>query len=141
MKNISLPHIGACTRIKLSKVHRGGIGVFAILDIPKGTNVFKGDTTKMVWIDRDRIKDVDPGIRSLYEDFCIVKGNKYGCPANFNSMTIGWYLNDSKKPNMAITKNYDFVAIRDIRKNEELTTDYSTFTRHHRTFPSSIRKK
>ena len=126
--NTALPHIGICTRLKHSKIHKGGVGVFAIIDIPKGTNIFGGDVVKMVWIDRNKVKHVDPEIKKLYNDFCVIKGDKYGCPVNFNSMTIGWYLNHSKtNPSVGITKSYDFVALRNIKKGEELSTDYATF--------------
>ena len=70
----------------------------------------------------------------LYDDFCIIKGNKYGCPINFNSLTVGWYLNESKEnPNVRATNDYDFIAIRDIKKGEELTVDYSTFSDYPKT--------
>jgi len=114
-------------RLKPFPLH--GIGVFAIRDIPKGTNVFSDDDSETIWTDKSEIKGIDPEIQKLYDDFGIIKNNKYGCPKNFNSMTIGWYLNESKKnPNMRCNKNYDLYSIRDIKKGEELTVDYSTFS-------------
>lgn len=113
-------------RLKPSPLH--GIGVFAIRDIPKGTNVFSGDNGEMIWIDKSEIKNADPEIQKLCEDFCVIKNGKYGCPKNFNSLTIGWCLNESKKnPNMRCDKNYDLYSVRDIKKGEELTVDYSTY--------------
>jgi SET domain-containing protein len=38
-------------------------------------------------------------------------------------MSIGWYLNHSKNPNVDVSSN--FRAIRKIRRGEELTIDYS----------------
>ena len=71
-------------------------------------------------------------IRKLYLDFCptIKKGGKtfFGCPENLNLMTVAWYLNDSKKPNVVCDKEYVFSALRNIKKGEELTVDYSTYT-------------
>ena len=65
----------------------------------------------------------------MYDDFCIIKGNKYYCPDNFNNLNVGWYLNESKEnPNVGCDEKYDFFAIRDIKKNDELTVDYSTFS-------------
>ncbi len=104
---MSLPHKGTYTRLAPSKVH--GIGVFAIRDIPEGADIFEGDTSKMVWIDKSEIVNLEPEIKKLYDDFCVIKGNKYGCPENFNSLTIGWYLNESTvNPNVRCTEDYDF---------------------------------
>ncbi len=49
---IGLPHEGVYTRLKPSGIHSGGIGVFAITDIKKDTNLFEPDNEEMVWMDR-----------------------------------------------------------------------------------------
>jgi SET domain-containing protein len=127
MNENKLPHEGVFTRLGPSSLH--GIGVFAILDIPKGTIIFGGDDSEMICVDKKQFINVDPGLKKLYEDFCVIKGDEYLCPKNFNSLTVGWYLNESKKnPNVQCTDNYDFVAIRNIKKGEELTVDYSTYS-------------
>jgi hypothetical protein len=54
----------------------------------------------------------------------------FGCPTNFNRLTISWYLNKPKrggKPNV-YCKNYDFYASRKIKAGEELTVDYSKYS-------------
>ncbi|MFA6255522.1 MAG: SET domain-containing protein [Patescibacteria group bacterium] len=126
-KSKELPHINVYTRLAPSKIQ--GVGVFAISDIPKGTNIFQGDEEDMVWISKDRIDEIDPDIKKLYDDFCVIKGDKLGCPKNFNSLTVAWYINESKdNPNVQCDDNYEFIAVRDIKKGEELTTDYSTYS-------------
>jgi SET domain-containing protein len=46
-------------------------------------------------------------------------------------LTVGWYLNQSKEnPNVLCTDDYDFIALRDIKKGEELAVDYSTYSEH-----------
>ena len=123
------PHDGVYTRLQVSKIH--GIGIFAIRDIPKGTNIFSNDETEMVWIDEADIGNIDPELKRLYDDFCVIKNGKYGCPKNFNMLTVGWYLNESKEnPNVCCTDEYDFVALRDIKKGEELAIDYSTYSEY-----------
>jgi SET domain-containing protein len=122
-----LPHEDVYTRIKPSKIH--GVGVFAIRDIPKDTYIFSGDNSKMVWVDKSAIENVDSEIKSLYDDYCIIKGDRYFCPDNFNNLNVGWYLNESKDdPNVGCDENYDFYALRDIRAGEELTLNYSIFS-------------
>jgi SET domain-containing protein len=127
-----LPHHGVYTRLGPSKIH--GVGVFSIKHIPKGTYVFAGDDESIVWVAKKKIKNLPRAIRDLYDDFCIIKGNQYGCPRNFDSLTPAWYLNHSSKPNIAADKRVKFYALRDIKKGEELTVDYRTYSE----MPSSL---
>ncbi len=124
-----LPHNNIYTRLAPSKIQ--GVGVFAIRDILKGTNIFSNDKSKMIWIDESEIKNIDPEVKKLYDDFCVIKNGKYGCPKNFNTLTVGWYLNESKENlNVRCIKDYNFIAIRDIKNGEELFIDYSTFSEY-----------
>jgi hypothetical protein len=103
--------------------------VFAIRKIRRGTDIFPGDNDEIVWVHRTRLRGLPRGVRKLYEDFCIItdKGRRYGCPTNFNRLTVAWYLNSSEHPNVVCGKDYRFFAKRDIRAGEELTVDYSTY--------------
>lgn len=125
---MKIPHEGVYTRLGQSEVH--GIGVFSVKDIPKGTIIFKGDETELIWIDKKEINNAEPEIRKLYDDFCIIKGDRYGCPENFNSLTVGWYINESKdSPNVEFNAEYeDFIALRNIKQGEELLVDYSKYS-------------
>ena len=124
-----LPHDGVYARIMPSKIH--GVGVFAIQDIPKGTKLFQEDDSELIWMRRSALKleELPKGIRQLYDQFCLIKdkGETYGCPKSFNLMTVAWYLNHSKTPNVGCDKDYTFFALRDIKKGEELTADYHTY--------------
>ncbi len=61
-----------------------------------------------------------------------MKNRRYGCPLNFNRLTISWYINEpvtGERANVACdAETYDFVALRDIQPDEELTVDYSTYS-------------
>jgi SET domain-containing protein len=122
----TLPHQGVYVRLKPSNIH--GVGVFAIRNIPKGTYIFRDDNEPIKWVEKQRTKGLPKAIRDLYEDFCIIKNGKYGCPKSFDALTPTWYLNHSKKPNVAADKNTRFYTLRDIRKGEELTVDYRTYS-------------
>jgi len=113
-------------RIGRSKIH--GVAILAIRNIKKGTSIFYGDDDPIYWVEKKKIQQLPDGIKKLYEDFCIIKGDLYGCPKNFNQLTPAWYLNDSKNPNVACGNDYKFYALRDIKKGEELTVDYSTYS-------------
>ena len=125
-KRRKLPHYGVFARIGRSKRH--GVGVLAIRNIKKGTSIFYGDDEPIYWVDKKSIKQLPDGIKKMYEDFCIIKRDLYGCPKNFNQLTPAWYLNHSKNPNVACNKDYKFYALRDIKKGEELTVDYTTYS-------------
>src|SRR5260370_37702680 len=114
-------------RIQRSK--RYGVGVFAIRNIKRGTNIFAGDPAKITWLNKSALGGLPSSIRRLYSDFCVRKnkGRTYGCPKSFNLMTVSWYLNHSKKPNVRCDEKLDFFAARDIKKGKELTVDYDTY--------------
>ena len=120
------PHYSVYARIARSKVH--GVGVVAIQDISKGTHIFFSDDDKLLWIKQSDLGELSEEHRKLYEDFCIKKELQYGCPKNFNRITPAWFLNSSSTPNVFADINYRFYALRDIKRNEELTVDYATYS-------------
>jgi hypothetical protein len=123
--DFDVAHAGVYTRLQTSE---HGIGVFAIRDIPEGTNVFAGDTNEMRDIDESDFAHVPPEIEQLYKDFCVWKNGKIKGPSNFNNLPVGWYLNHSDTPNVRFEENSgDFISMRRIEKEEELTADYTTY--------------
>lgn len=121
-----LPHYKVYTRIARSKIH--GVGVIAICPIKKGTYIFYGDDEKLRWIKKGSLRSISKEIKKLYSDFCIKRGKLYGCPQNFNKMTPAWYLNHPTNPNAASDHNYRFYALKNIKKGEEITVDYRTYS-------------
>jgi SET domain-containing protein len=120
------PHHNVYVRIAPSKTH--GVGVKAIRPIKKGTYIFRGDAVPLIWISQSRVKNSPRELARLYKDFAISKRGKYGCPPSFNMLTPAWYLNCSKRANVACDENYDFYALKDIKKGTELTVNYKTFS-------------
>jgi hypothetical protein len=126
-----LPHEGVWVRLGLSRIH--GIGVFAIRTIPEGTDIFANDRVPLVWVSRAELDraGLSEAERSLYHDFGIRRGDTIGCPANFNNLTPGWYLNEpppGATGNVRAGEGFAFTACRDIREGEELTIDYAGFS-------------
>jgi hypothetical protein len=125
----TFPHDKAYTRLQCSPI--SGIGVFAIRDIPKGTQVFKPDDDELVSVNVGEIEKLfKPGdpIRRLYEDFCVLRGKIYQCPVSFNKLTPPWFLNHSESPNVAADLSLKFYAIHEIKAGKELTADYRTYS-------------
>lgn len=132
MAEPALPHEGVMVRLAPSEIH--GVGVFAAIPIKAGTSVFATDQREINWVSQARVDDSKPGEfeRSLYEDFAIRRGDEFGCPANFNLLTVGWYVNEppeGEPPNLRGNEKFDLVAARDIDAGEELTLRYSTLNR------------
>lgn len=121
-----LPHHNVYTRLAPSPIH--GVGVFAIRNIKKDTNIFSNDESEMIWISKKEVKKISKELKKLYLDFCVEKKDKFGCPLNFNLLTVGWYLNHSENPNVVCDDNYEFYALRNIKKDEELLSDYETYS-------------
>ncbi|MEA3063957.1 MAG: hypothetical protein QOJ27_385 [Sphingomonadales bacterium] len=126
-----LPHQGVWVRLGMSGID--GIGVFAIRPIPEGTDIFANDLVPLVWVSRDELDrmGLSEAERALYRDFGIGRGAAIGCPANFNNLTPGWYLNEPPPggtANVRTDEHFAFTACRDIAEGEELTVDYSSFS-------------
>ncbi len=134
------PSVFSRVRLKPSKLHDAGIGVFAVRRIPKNTKVFAGENEEILWRDEGSLPR-NGELRRLYDDFAIIKGRAYGCPTSFNRLTPAWYLNESKKPNVRCDENYDFYSLREIGADEELTVDYATFSDYPDRHPSARRPR
>ena len=113
-------------RIADSGIH--GVGVRAIRDIPAGTMVFRGESERVTWVSRAALRRLPVAIRQLYEDFGMVWGDQIGVPPTLNMLSVGWYVNHSDRPNLEADEDARFRTLRRIRKGEELTADYRTFT-------------
>ncbi len=121
-----MPHENVYVRLGPSEIH--GVGVFATQDIPRGTLVFGDDDEPIARVPVRSVRRLQTESRHLYEDFCVLQGNEYLCPPSFNLLTASWYLNHSEKPNVRCVGDLIFVAARRIRKGEELTADYRTYS-------------
>jgi hypothetical protein len=108
-----------------------GVGVYAIRDIPKGIDPFKGPKKrKWVKLNMKDISYLDKEILKMVDDFCIIQknGDVWVYEEGMNGLHIRWFLNHSKKPNM-VTRDeaLSFKTIREIKKDEELTYDYGSY--------------
>jgi SET domain-containing protein len=138
-------------RIGVTSTH--GVGVIAIRDIPKNTNPFNNLSTykkeKIINLTEDDLKNVNKNVRKILGDFFDGAGSGsysvlYDGP---NYMNITFYMNHSANPNIIpvnipeLSKYYSFITLRDIKEGEELTFDYTKFTKNGVINNSDINKK
>lgn len=115
--------------LKPSRIHLGGVGVFAASDIMAGEPVAEGiaeeDYQELVpWTN---FSTYHADVRKKIMDFCIGTREGFIPPddLDFNRLSIEWYLNHSCEGNCGFDDEGDFVALRDIEQGEELTYDYA----------------
>lgn len=100
-----------------------GVGVFALVNIPKGTQIFKSSKTiKISWdsIPKDRCERIKSITLNDQEGFWI--------DCDLNKIYGAYYVNHTKEnENENVKYNYEngsWYTIRDILKDEELLNTY-----------------
>jgi uncharacterized protein len=123
-----LPHRNLYTRIKASQK---GVGLFAIRDIPRYTELFVGDFSDIVKVPVAEVEAIaDLELRQMYIDFCPVVDDHFVAPSDFNQMTMSWYLNHSDTPNVAVDSQFQCTTSTLVAAGNELTADYRTYSGH-----------
>ena len=116
-------------RLKPSKI--GGVGVFAIRDIPENTNPFYGiKEAKWHKFNISELKNLDKEILELINDFFVIEEDETVLIPEFglNGIDISFFLNHSKNPNLkTIDEGFNFITLREIKKGEELLVSYGTY--------------
>jgi SET domain-containing protein len=113
--------------IKPSPLH--GIGVFAIRDIPKGTqNIFSKGVGDWIKVSKEEVEALPQHSKDLIENHCLFDEDFYFIPDyGFKLVDLVIYLNHSETPNViSLNDGEEFEAIRDIAIGEELLVDYGT---------------
>ena len=98
-----------------------GVGVFSLCDIPKGTIIWKErqEPVKVPW---DKIpKWMEDNIVSL--TWCDKDGFWIDC--DLDRIYQAYYVNHSDNPNIGVDEKDYYIAIRNIKKGEELLYRYS----------------
>ena len=122
------------TYLKASSVEGAGVGVFAIVDIPKNTTLFRyplGYSLEQTYITKAEAKKLPEHVQFLLKRFIVPGKTHYPLPkGGLNAIDQSFYLNHSKTPNVGLRDGelwMQFYTLRSIKKEEELYIDYSTF--------------
>ncbi|MDD5083629.1 MAG: hypothetical protein PHT88_01660, partial [Candidatus Moranbacteria bacterium] len=115
----------ALFKIKPSPKYKG-IGVFALRDIPKGTIICDVEKiTEEFFIPWKDCEKIDPITQGVMHDFCAQDKDGYYCPLDLNYLSIPMHMNHCCNGNVGCDEESDFVAIKNIRKGQELCFDYA----------------
>lgn len=126
--NECLPHHNLYTRLNKTE---HGIGVIAIRNIPENFQLFGDDAGAVVRVQKAVVDAIpDDEIRRFYFDFCPTSNGDFLAPADFNQLTMSWYMNHSTSPNVRGDENLQFISCRPIAPGEELTINYLRFSEH-----------
>jgi len=108
-------------RLAPSGIH--GVGVFAIRDIPKGQAItdYHGGGFYSYEVSKEEFNKIEPEIQTLIRQQTIFEGTiKFDSPNSHQILEV--FMNHSKEPN-----SDGKITLREIKKGEELTKDYSEF--------------
>lgn len=111
--------------IKPSKITKGGVGVFATRQLKKDSVVIPAEHFSNIrFISWKDFKTLDKITKSKVMDYCPATPKGFYAPPDLNFLSIAWHMNHSCNPNIGFNSTDDFVAMRNIKKGEELSWDY-----------------
>jgi SET domain-containing protein len=104
----------------------GEVATFAVRNIKKGNIIADVDSPEETIILPERyFKKLDKITQKKIKSFAVLdEDNEHVLPADLNNIGTSWYFNHSCSSNVVYDQKGNFVAARDIKKNEELFLDY-----------------
>lgn len=109
--------------LKPSLIEGAGVGCFALSAIGLGERITVGHRENNRRLPEQEIHD-------SYLKYCpLLDSGLYLAPANFAVMSVLWYINHAREPNLQ-TEGWRLYATRDIDEGEELTMYYPDLFTH-----------
>lgn len=111
-------------RVAPSKTH--GVGLIAIADIPKGTEILKDrQEVSGNYYSKEELKDINPEFIKLMSDYwCLSDDKKVFIPNNPHLLSPVNFINHSNNPNIKFNGSH-FITLKEIKKGEEIFEDYN----------------
>ncbi len=110
--------------VEPSEIEDAGVGCFAASAISKHSRLMTGVTaggTRQLGLNE---------IPDAYLKFCpLLESGLYFAPANFAAMSVFWYINHAREPNLEMVGTKLFAA-HDIEPGEEITMYYLDLLTH-----------
>ena len=105
-----------------------GVGVFALRNLKAGQKIIiqeeKEFDDQIPWSEFEKLDDKQ---KQMVFSFAIGTSDGFVAPENlnFNKLSGNWFLNHSCNGNVGFDEQGNFIAIKDIKKDEELVYDYA----------------
>jgi len=110
--------------LRPSKNLVGQIGLFSTQKIKKGQVVFLTKKFNEEFVKWNVYKETSNINKKKIMSFCLGSENGFWLPSDFNYLPISYFMNNSCDPNIGFDKIGNFIAINNIKKDEELVWDY-----------------
>jgi hypothetical protein len=126
-------HLAKHVYARICRSPLGGVGVFAIRDIPRGIDPFneRDLDLKFIKVPAEQIENdsrIPEGVKCYVRDISSKREGIRNVPAaGYNSITTGFFMNHSPEPNVAYDAEGFARTLREIREGEELTLNYRAF--------------
>jgi hypothetical protein len=99
-----------------------GVGVFAITDIPSGTDIFR-NSRKDIFYGWNTI--TNKAVKELIERLCHTNDKGFYISDNPVNLGMSYYVNHCDTPNIEYDEYLDtYIALNNITKGEELLVNY-----------------
>lgn len=122
-KQYSIPPVRI--EIRPSKVLKGEIGVFAIRNLLKNSIVADASQfANLRFIPWEDFSELDSVTKKKIIGYCPATPKGFSVPPDLNYLSIAWHMNHSCNPNVGFNMHDDFVAMKNIKKGDELVWDY-----------------
>ena len=108
-------------KTKIGPSEIDGIGLFADEDIPKDMIVWSFNPLIDKALTDNEIENFPPYVQEFIDKYSFFDKGKHVLCGDF-----GIFINHSETPNLGSTIDDSF-ALRDIKKGEEITDDYTTY--------------
>lgn len=129
-KNRLLAELRQSTYVMLKPSAVSGVGVFAVVDIPKGCrNMFSAPDPEEKWItlSKQEVESLPAHAQFLIGNYCLFDEelNYFVPEKGFKKMDVSLFINHGDQPNIKSINDGDyFETLRDIAAGEELFLDY-----------------
>lgn len=111
--------------IRPSKLIPGEVGLFAARSIKKDETIIDASAFNEKLFPWEEYNALDPLTKKKIRDFCCGRDEGFYAPKDLNLLSIAWYMNHSCDPNIGFDKKYNFVAMKNLKRGDELFWDYS----------------
>lgn len=110
--------------IRCSKMLENQIGLFSVRALKKGQIIAEAKKLDEKFIPWSTVNGIDPLTRRKISQYCLQTDEGLYLPKDFNYLTVPWNMNHSCDYNVGFDDKGNFVTVRNVQANEELTWDY-----------------